>query len=68
MKNVENGEPFNSWGANNIEVVTFTIAGAGPTATHHLYSIYSNYSLVFRYMLFIFHILEPSVANDTNGE
>ncbi|HZB17543.1 MAG TPA: hypothetical protein VE445_10290 [Nitrososphaeraceae archaeon] len=57
MKNVENGEPFNSWGANNIEAVTFTIAGAGPTATHHLYSIYSNYSLVFRYILFIFHIL-----------
>lgn len=41
-------EPFNNRGANNIEVVTFTIAGAGPTATHHLYLIYSNYSLVFR--------------------
>ncbi len=40
-------------GCNNIEDVTFPIAGAGPTATHHLYSIYSNYSLAFRYMLFI---------------
>jgi hypothetical protein len=42
---LKNGESFNNWGANNTEVVTFTIAGAGPTTAHHLYSIYSNYSL-----------------------
>jgi hypothetical protein len=54
VKNVEDGEPFNNWGASNIEVVTFTIPGAGPTATHRWYSIHSNYSLAFGYMFFIF--------------
>jgi hypothetical protein len=69
VKNVENGKPFNNRGAGNMEVVTFTIPGCRPAATHRLYSIYSNYSLAFGYMLFIhFHILEPSVDNDTNGE